>query len=826
MNSFRDWYDEVGESFDFLCLQEVGQLGSLQVVKEYDGDVFQYFLKDVNELQNYMVLGSTQTSSHLGQVILLRSDCVDSVLSCWRGDRFVATKLVLKGSKHHVVIASCHMPHSDQSDDVYQDALRDIIQLFIDHKHLPIILLGDFNCEHGTERGIALESAFTTRRGKVFSSNSPTRFGKHSAKELDFLCCNSAFHAMLLPEDNPKVIAHPNTRHELGSDHCYISFMVAVKTSQQQASYRGSRRKRRHKPNRCRRWSCDKTMLSSCLPALSEAFRHDNVQVQWEQLVTVSKYVSMPKTSVKYQDSNTFKGLCQQRRLLTDDNERAALTRKILALRRVERTVWLHELHERSRRGDTTAIRYIKQRYKPNMGEAHDFVRSSGDIHAATTAMREHYQQLFGPDLPECQRRRVELVEHEFSSRAAQTPSPDFTEEEIQMAVDRLKHDKTTGLSGVSNEMLIQLWDLPEGAPLLHHHLNCLLRTNELPKGFCDAQVALIPKLESILKPGDYRPINLLESIHKLFAWLLITRLTPHWQLPTVQLGAIKGTQICDALLAAQARVTRDSKMQQYCIYLSCDVRAAFDSLSPGAVAAFLLEESDADRGHECLQMLRLLTRARLHFNWKGESWTTDQTSGVQQGGSHSAILFAYILGLAVQRLENRWRAQGHEPRHSSFSLLFVDDILLSFATWQEAIELTLQLQELLATMGLVLNEDKTKLMSHASVLEAGRRLQLPESSLLNRIDWGTTCMYLRKTLTHFEVGAQTSGVGFADTSMVLLEAAGKATHGAYESLHRCLQRGSWYCIDDTIKLCNRYVGGTWFWYSPLIEPLAACQVY
>ena len=529
----------------------------------------------------------------------------------------------------------------------------------------------------------------------------------------------------------------------------------------------------------------------------------------------------MPKTSVKYQDSNTLKGLCQQRRLLTDDNERAALTRKILALRHVERTAWLHELHERSRRGDTTAIRYLKQRYKPNMGEAHDFVRSSGDIHAATTAMREHYQQLFGPDLLECQRRRVELVEHEFSSRAAQTPSPDFTEEEIQMAVDRLKHDKTTGLSGVSNEMLIQLWDLPEGAPLLHHHLNCLLRTNELPKGFCDAQVALIPKLESILKPGDYRPINLLESIHKLFAWLLITRLTPHWQLPTVQLGAIKGTQICDALLAAQARVTRDSKMQQYCIYLSCDVRAAFDSLSPGAVAAFLLEESDADRGHECLQMLRLLTRARLHFNWKGESWTIDQTSGVQQGGSHSAILFAYILGLAVQRLENRWRAQGHEPRHSSFSLLFVDDILLSFATWQEAIELTLQLQELLATMGLVLNEDKTKFMSHASVLEAGRRLQLPQSSLLNRIDWGTTCMYLRKTLTHFEVGAQTSGVGFADTSMVLLEAAGKATHGAYESLHRCLQRGSWYCIDDTIKLCNRYVGGTWFWYSPLIEPLA-----
>ena len=57
--------------------------------------------------------------------------------------------------------------------------------------------------------------------------------------------------------------------------------------------------------------------------------------------------------------------------------------------------------------------------------------------------------------------------------------------------------------------------------------------------------------------------------------------------MPEIQMGGMKGTQVCDALMAAQARVTKDSKQHDYNIYLSCDIQTAFDSLDQSTVADF-----------------------------------------------------------------------------------------------------------------------------------------------------------------------------------------------------------------------------------------------
>ena len=67
-----------------------------------------------------------------------------------------------------------------------------------------------------------------------------------------------------------------------------------------------------------------------------------------------------------------------------------------------------------------------------------------------------------------------------------------------------------------------------------------------------------------------------------------------------------------------------------------------------------------------------------LHFQWKGESWSLLPQRGVQQGGTHSAILFAYVLGLAVE--EASW------DQPCTFGCAFVDDLLLSLRNWHQAI--------------------------------------------------------------------------------------------------------------------------------------------
>ena len=350
--------------------------------------------------------------------------------------------------------------------------------------------------------------------------------------------------------------------------------------------------------------------------------------------------------------------------------------------------------------------------------------------------------------------------------------------------------------------------------------LNGLLFSDELPRELHRAQVVLIPKLACISKPGDYRPINLIESLHKVFSWLLVNRLSSSWETPSMQMAGVRGRQVCDALLSAQYRVLRDSKEQQYDLYLSCDVQSAFDSLNHETIAHFLLRHCPCHQGREALQMLRLLVSPELCFYWRGHWWQTEQSSGVQQGGSHSAAIFAYILGLACQQLETTWMSEGETTRHTTFSLLFMDDLLISFGGWSQAVRLTKRLQQTLAELGLQLNPKKTCLMSHPSVLELGQQYPFPDDCLLNHISWVTECVYLRKPLTHFQSGSCCAGRKQCRCLQHSHLSAGKATHLAFESLQRCMRKGHWGCASDTVLLCNTYLGSTWFWYSPLIEPL------
>ena len=296
-----------------------------------------------------------------------------------------------------------------------------------------------------------------------------------------------------------------------------------------------------------------------------------------------------------------------------------------------------------------------------------------------------------------------------------------------------------------------------------------------------DSYVALLPKSSHVVHCKDFRAINLLESLNKLFAWLLVSRLQMHWRVPEVQLGGLRGTQVCDALFCAQARVTKESKGKRHGVWLSCDVQSAFDTLRMTQVAKFLVQGSDERLGLEALQLLKLVMLPTLHFHWRDASRQIRQQSGVQQGGSHSALLFSYILGLAISRLDKLWRDRGEPCLHQTFSIAFVDDLLLTFANWSQANRLTMELCAHLQLLGLKLNPKKTKVMTHASVLPLAREVDFSADSLLPHLAWGTSCVYLRKTLTHFEVGAQATGA---------------------------------------MELCNTYLGGTWFWYSPAIQPL------
>ena len=205
-------------------------------------------------------------------------------------------------------------------------------------------------------------------------------------------------------------------------------------------------------------------------------------------------------------------------------------------------------------------------------------------------------------------------------------------------------------------------------------------------------------------------------------------RLAPHWPPLTAQLGAVPGGQPVEALFAAQhmmaiARVTGKEP-----IFIRLDIKGAFDNLSHASVASFLAT-LPAAACHEAMQLMTLLLEQKLRFSFLNEHWDIHCTNGTPQGGSHSAGLFARTLDHAIGGLLSSWEADGYTPAFPPlWLLLFVDDILLCFSDWAEAIRLLPTFLACLSKQGLEVNFSKSCLIASHALPATATRHGTPEN--------------------------------------------------------------------------------------------------
>ncbi|GBP42188.1 Probable RNA-directed DNA polymerase from transposon X-element [Eumeta japonica] len=114
---------------------------------------------------------------------------------------------------------------------------------------------------------------------------------------------------------------------------------------------------------------------------------------------------------------------------------------------------------------------------------------------------------------------------------------------EVLEHLKKLKTEKSPGPDNITNEIL------KIGAPLLLSHLtqvfNLSLKTEEVPKQWCNSDIVLLYKKGDPLDIGNYRPISLLPSIYKLFTTILLSRITPiiDASQPIEQAGFAQGSQ-------------------------------------------------------------------------------------------------------------------------------------------------------------------------------------------------------------------------------------------------------------------------------------------
>ena len=316
----------------------------------------------------------------------------------------------------------------------------------------------------------------------------------------------------------------------------------------------------------------------------------------------------------------------------------------------------------------------------------------------------------------------------------------------------------------------------------------------------------LIPKAANITMASQIQPILLLEVVQKVYASILMRRLAHHWPPITAQLGAVPGGQPIEALFAAQHMIALATVTDKQPLFLKLDIKGAFDNLRHASVAAFLAT-LPAPACYESMRLLSLLLEQKIHLSFLHDHWELHTSNGTPQGGSHSAGLFARTLDHAIGQLLRTWEAAGHSPVFPPlWLLLFVDDILLCFRGWVQAIRLLPSFLECLSTLGLEVNYAKSCL-----VLSPALRSSPPPSpslELLKRFPWVENTQYLRKP---FGYRLEVDAVHHQQSLQLIYGACGK--------LKPVLKRCHWTNPLSTSRLLDQYVGSAFLWLSPALHP-------
>jgi Reverse transcriptase (RNA-dependent DNA polymerase) len=101
-------------------------------------------------------------------------------------------------------------------------------------------------------------------------------------------------------------------------------------------------------------------------------------------------------------------------------------------------------------------------------------------------------------------------------------------------------------------------------------------------KNLNNSYITLIPKTESANKPGEFRPISLINGIQRILSKVLAARLQPFMLelVQNAQTGFIRGRQITEGFLYAQTVIREAKRTRTHLFIFKADIHKTFDTLN------------------------------------------------------------------------------------------------------------------------------------------------------------------------------------------------------------------------------------------------------
>ena len=292
-----------------------------------------------------------------------------------------------------------------------------------------------------------------------------------------------------------------------------------------------------------------------------------------------------------------------------------------------------------------------------------------------------------------------------------------FTLEELQTAIFKLKKGKAPGPDGVQNELFLLLDD--DNIRLLLDFYNAIWEKGEVPADWKEAIVVSIYKGKGVdTDPANYRPISLLNSIYKVFASMLQSRLSAIHEshLRQTQYGFRAGRSTQHPLFILR-RVMEWSEMTSTTIHpLFLDWKQAFDSVDHNALIVGLRRFGVSDKA---LKIISSLYQDPTFYTTSqfGDRARGGVGSGIRQGCPLSPYLFIMLLTVIFEDVDWALLSDGIATNTWSvgkpvYDLEYADDTLLLALTTTQLQAMLQALEEQAYLYGMSLNQTKTEILA------------------------------------------------------------------------------------------------------------------
>ena len=336
-----------------------------------------------------------------------------------------------------------------------------------------------------------------------------------------------------------------------------------------------------------------------------------------------------------------------------------------------------------------------------------------GDKDKAVSAMRVHFQNSSNTGAPQ-------EVEALMRAMPDDDEEPPFTSDEVLLCLSRLKSGKATGMSHISQELLVEISRCSEGVDFLVSLMNSFLASPALlPSSLLRGWVLLIPKKLTSQMARDFRPIVLSEVLIKFLARLCTLRITQAYPEPRCGMGGFPGRQTAEALFIMKSMMGKSFSLGDSSVFLKLDIAGAYDSILIQEIIRLLCRRYSSRAAKSIRVICRILRSQTLTFGMLGEFWTLPMTRGVIQGGSHSPTLFSFLVSQTFDELSESWHAQLHKVApfyiadgHPVWGIWFVDDAFCIFRNALQLRRLYPQLELCLQGMGLVISTEKCAILA------------------------------------------------------------------------------------------------------------------